>query len=180
MPPQLRRLRKRPEFLRVAGARQSWVTPGLILQVRRRDATGQAPGQIMNQTEPISADRAAQGAQGGPAQEAAEQDRSIGIGFTASRKVGNAIARNRARRRLRAVAAEVLPLEGRPGHDYVLIARGGTLTRPYIELAGDLRTALGRLASGGGARTGSRRRPKGHSGGHSGGQSGAKGGKGRA
>jgi ribonuclease P protein component len=64
------------------------------------------------------------------------------VGFTASRKIGNAVARNRAKRRLRAAAAEVLPLLGRPGHDYVLVARGTTVARPFPALKSDIVTAL--------------------------------------
>lgn len=67
------------------------------------------------------------------------------VGFTASRKVGNAVARNRARRRLRAASETVLRAHGAPGHDYVLVARAATLTRPYPELLGDLAGALKRL-----------------------------------
>ncbi len=67
------------------------------------------------------------------------------VGFTASRKVGNAVARNRARRRLRAAASAVLPLHAAPGHDYVLIARAGTLTRAYDGLLDDLSAGLKRL-----------------------------------
>jgi ribonuclease P protein component len=66
----------------------------------------------------------------------------IRVGFTASRKVGNAVARNRAKRRLRAAAAAVLPLHGREGHDYVLVARTATLTRGFAELLNDLSGAL--------------------------------------
>jgi ribonuclease P protein component len=66
----------------------------------------------------------------------------VRVGFTASRKVGNAVVRNRAKRRLRAVATEVLARDGRPGTDYVVIARAGTGERPYAELVGDLETAL--------------------------------------
>ena len=76
-----------------------------------------------------------------------------------------AVARNRARRRLKALAGELLPAAGRPGYDYVLIARGETLRRPYIELAGDLETALMRLASGPGAKPGLRSGGKDRSGG---------------
>jgi ribonuclease P protein component len=64
------------------------------------------------------------------------------VGFTASRKVGNAVARNRAKRRLRAAAAALLPLHGRVGHDYVLVARTATLTRKFGDLLADLAGAL--------------------------------------
>jgi ribonuclease P protein component len=67
------------------------------------------------------------------------------VGFTASRKVGNAVARNRARRRLRAASAALLPDHAAPGHDYVLIARNGTLTRAYPALLDDLAEGLKRL-----------------------------------
>ena len=69
------------------------------------------------------------------------------VGFTASRKVGNAVARNRARRRLRAASAEVLPAHAQAGHDYVVIARAGTLTRQYQALVGDLEEGLRRLGA---------------------------------
>ena len=64
------------------------------------------------------------------------------IGFTASRKIGNAVARNRAKRRMRAAAQERLPLSGRAGHDYVLVARAGILTRDFQALLGDLAAAM--------------------------------------
>ncbi|HEX3884377.1 MAG TPA: ribonuclease P protein component [Stellaceae bacterium] len=64
------------------------------------------------------------------------------VGYTASRRVGNAVVRNRAKRRLRAAAAEVLARDGRKGTDYVLIARADTPSRPYRELVGDLAGAL--------------------------------------
>jgi len=64
------------------------------------------------------------------------------VGFTASRKVGSAVDRNRAKRRLRAAASEILPLLGRKGHDYVLVAKVATLSRPYAALVADLTKAL--------------------------------------
>ena len=67
------------------------------------------------------------------------------IGFTASRKVGIAVRRNRARRRLKAAAEAVLPKAGQPGFDYVVIARNETLTRPFADLVADLETALRRV-----------------------------------
>ena len=77
------------------------------------------------------------------------------VGFTASKKVGIAVARNRARRRLRAAADRVIGGHGAPGHDFVLIARTATLTRPFADLVGDLEVALKQVgayrADGGGA-----------------------------
>jgi ribonuclease P protein component len=64
------------------------------------------------------------------------------IGFTASKKIGNAVTRNRAKRRLRAAASQLLPLLGREGHDYVLVARGTTVGRPFPALLSDITTAL--------------------------------------
>jgi len=66
----------------------------------------------------------------------------VRVGFTASRKVGNAVVRNRAKRRLRAAATDVLERRGRPATDYVLIARAGTGERRYADLVGDLESAL--------------------------------------
>jgi len=66
-------------------------------------------------------------------------------GFTVSRRVGNAVIRNRARRRLKAVAAEIMPERAEPGFDYVLIGRATTAERPYDALRRDLVAALKRL-----------------------------------
>jgi len=67
------------------------------------------------------------------------------VGFTASRRVGGAVERNRARRRLRAAVRAVMPQHAEPGHDYVLIARKETLRRDFAALTGDLEKALKRL-----------------------------------
>jgi len=67
------------------------------------------------------------------------------IGFTASRKVGIAVVRNRARRRLKAAAEQVMPRHGAPGFDYVAIARTETVTRPFADLVADMATAMERL-----------------------------------
>jgi ribonuclease P protein component len=70
------------------------------------------------------------------------RDNTARIGFTATKKIGNAVTRNRAKRRLRAAAAELLPVYGRARHDYVLIARNVTTTRPFEELLEDLTDVL--------------------------------------
>ncbi len=67
------------------------------------------------------------------------------VGFTASRKVGIAVARNRAKRRLRALTAEIFPAHARPGFDYVVIARQAAVDRPFALLREDLVRALRRL-----------------------------------
>jgi ribonuclease P protein component len=67
---------------------------------------------------------------------------AVRVGFTASKKIGNAVTRNRAKRRLRAAASQLLPLLGRGGHDYVLVARGTTVARPFPALLSDIATAL--------------------------------------
>ncbi|MEQ1617851.1 MAG: ribonuclease P protein component [Terricaulis sp.] len=69
----------------------------------------------------------------------------IGVGFTASAKVGGAVVRNRAKRRLREAARQLLPLLGAPGADYVLVARASTADAPWEALLDDLRNALIRL-----------------------------------
>ena len=104
------RLKRRRDYLRVAAGRKA-VTPGMVVQARRRDDGGSA----------------------------------MRAGFTASRKVGGAVRRNRARRRLKALAAEMLPRCGLAATDYVLIARYATAGRRFDALRRDLEDALRRL-----------------------------------
>lgn len=70
---------------------------------------------------------------------------AIGVGFTTSRKVGNAVTRNRARRRLREAARELLPQHGLAGVDYVIVARQAAPDAPWAALLDDLQNALIRL-----------------------------------
>lgn len=73
----------------------------------------------------------------------ADPDAVIRVGFTASRKTGNAVLRNRARRRMRVAARAVLAEQGRPGWDYVLIARRGATARAVFgRLLADLDAAV--------------------------------------
>ena len=114
MTTRLDRLKKRPDFLRVAALRRKWAAPGLILQA--------APGT-------------------GPETQAD----SLRVGFTVSKKVGNAVCRNRARRRLKAAVDAIFPDQAVPGLDYVVIGRRETLERPYSLLLQDLAAALKRV-----------------------------------
>jgi ribonuclease P protein component len=132
----LLRLKRREDFLRVAAARRRWVTPAFILQARERsredtDAAAAASGAAAS--NPTSAERTV---------------REVRVGFTVSRKVGNAVVRNRVRRRLRAAAASVLPARATPGFDLVLVGRTGGLAHPYERIVHDLAVALGQVGAG--------------------------------
>jgi ribonuclease P protein component len=111
----LARLKKRAQFLEVAGKGRKWTTPGLILQALPHP--GAAPLPLAPR-----------------------------VGFTASRRVGIAVLRNRARRRLKAAAERLLPGHAAAG-DYVMIARSATASRDFAALVGDLEAALKRLGA---------------------------------
>jgi ribonuclease P protein component len=116
--PRVTRLKRRAEFLAVAATRLRWVTPAFVLQA------GPRPG----------------------AEATGAADDVIGLGFTASRRVGKAVARNRARRRLVEAARAVLPGPARPGFNYVIVARPAVLTCPFDRLLSDLGIAFERVA----------------------------------
>jgi ribonuclease P protein component len=122
MPTSMLRLKKRADFLRIAALRRKWAAPGLILQVAPQPETDGSRCQ-----EPMAD--------------------ALRVGFTVSKKVGNAVARNRAKRRLRAAVDEIFPKHARSGHDYVVIGRQETVERPYSLLLQDLQTALKRVGA---------------------------------
>ncbi len=113
----LKRLKARKQFLRVTACRTKWAAPGVVLQV--------APQ---------------------PPEDRAELD-APRYGLTVSRRVGNAVVRNRVRRRLRAAAEDVLARWASPGNDYVLIGRLETPGREFAALKEDLETGLRRLGA---------------------------------
>ena len=71
-----------------------------------------------------------------------DEDATIRIGFTVTRKIGGAVARNRMKRRFRALARELLPAGGVPGADHVLIGRDGGIERDFGLLREELAKAL--------------------------------------
>jgi len=120
LPAALDRLKKRSEFLAVAATNRRWTTPGLVLQARPYLPASD------DKTDLPPAD-------------------GLRVGFTATKKIGNAVKRNRARRRLRAAVDDMLRGSGASGADLVIVARQGTITRPYADLKGDLMAALRRF-----------------------------------
>jgi len=67
------------------------------------------------------------------------------FGFTVSKKVGNAVERNRARRRLREIVRRSAALPQATGHDYVLIGRAAALKLPFDRMMADFAGALKRV-----------------------------------
>lgn len=118
--PAVERLKRRAEFVALSRAKRSTAQPGLVLQAaKRRDLHG--------------------------SDASVRPDGLVRIGFTASKKVGGAVQRNRAKRRLRALADEILVPHAKDGVDYVLIARAGTLDRRFDDLRTDMEKAMKRL-----------------------------------
>ena len=75
-----------------------------------------------------------------------DQPDLIRVGFTCSKKVGNSVIRNRARRRLREIARAILPAQGRKGWDYVLVGRpDSTISRDFAQMRADLTRALAQI-----------------------------------
>ena len=75
-----------------------------------------------------------------------DQDPALRMGFTVTRKIGNAVVRNRMKRRFRSLARELLPTLGIAGSDHVLIGRAGGVERDFATLRDELRAALAKAA----------------------------------
>lgn len=125
----MERLRKRADFVAAASGLKV-PAPAFVLQIRKRD---HAQG------------KAQQGKAQAARQVAADAPR---VGFTVTKKIGNAVERNRIRRRLREVVRLCDPRHLRSGHDYVLIGRRAALTLPFTRLAQDFDGALRRGFAG--------------------------------
>lgn len=124
------RLRRRPEFLAAARRGRKVAMRSLVLQARKRDDV-RSDNADNDSTVTVSC-----------AQESGTGPR---IGFTVTRKVGNAVERNRVRRRLReAVRLKAGPLV-KAGYDYVVIGRRAALATPFAKIASDLETAIRRI-----------------------------------
>jgi ribonuclease P protein component len=76
-----------------------------------------------------------------------DDDSMMRVGFTVTKKIGNAVVRNRMKRRFRELAREMLPEHGIAGADHVLIGRAGGVERDYGSLAAELKRALKKLAA---------------------------------
>jgi len=114
LPAALGRLKKRSEFLAVAATNRRATAPGLMLQAKSAPTDDETP------------------------------ETGLRLGFTATKKIGNAVKRNRARRRLRAAAAQVLGSVS-ANADLVLVARQDTIKRPFAELKRDIENTLRRV-----------------------------------
>lgn len=69
------------------------------------------------------------------------------LGITVTKKIGNAVVRNRMKRRFRELARDILPVEGFEGADHIMIGRQGGIERDYQTLAAELRKAVKKLAT---------------------------------
>jgi ribonuclease P protein component len=76
-----------------------------------------------------------------------DDDATVRVGFTVTRKIGNAVVRNRMKRRFRALVRDTFPGHAIAGADHVLIGRSSGIERDYATLAAELKRALARLAA---------------------------------
>ena len=119
---EIGRITGRPDYLTVAATGRKWVSPSFILQ-----ASPPAPADYNADNKEIAA----------PAR----------VGFTVSKKVGNAVKRSRARRRLKEAARIWFSEKAPAGWDYVIIGRTAAIDYPFEKMGADMRWALAKLAS---------------------------------
>lgn len=132
-------LKASQDFRRIATEGQKWVTPAFILQVFKKDS-------------PAASEQDAAGfrlREGVKNIESSESAKGFRLGLTVSRKVGNAVVRNRTKRRLREMvrlmlqnAAEAKQLQN---HEIVLIGRTAGADRDFATMTRDFRWALKKL-----------------------------------
>jgi ribonuclease P protein component len=122
----------------LTGREEPAATGTTVVRLRRRSEFLAAARGVRVNREPFTLQALAR----------AEPERaaSVGIGLTVTRMIGNAVTRNRARRRLREALRLLLPGPARPGTDYVVVARPAALTRPFPELHSDLAGAFAQIA----------------------------------
>ena len=106
--------------------------PGRLPRLTRRGEFLRAASKGRKATRPGLVLQALPSGEGAP----------LRLGFTATKKIGGAVVRNRAKRRLREAARLTLAADAAPGWDLVLVARDSTAKRPFAQLLGDLRGAL--------------------------------------
>jgi ribonuclease P protein component len=69
----------------------------------------------------------------------------VRIGYTVTKKTGNAVERNRIKRRMRAVVHQIMPISARPAHDYVLIGKRAALNTEFETMVAELGSSLSRV-----------------------------------
>ena len=128
--------------------------PESLNQVARRIDAGEPPGRLTRRAEFQRVSHGRRKAVEAFTLQSARREEPDGapmgarVGLTVTKKVGNAVVRNRIRRRLKEALRAASPLEAREDHDYVLMARREALSRAFSALVGDLRYAFRAVAQG--------------------------------